>query len=546
MRLFDIQLDRRDQWAAILLFFLVVVCGLSQVVFGVCGVYHDDGIYISTAKALAEGDGYRLINLPDSPFQTKYPILYPAVLAVIWKLGPSFPANIMIMQFLNMLIGGASLAICYLYLVRFTYFDRKIAFVAMLICAFSHSFLYFSTVILSEILFLFLTVSMLWYFEIVIEKYSAKPIIVFFTGILITFPFLCRTIGIVYIPVALLIWYTRKYPLRWIVIGILSVLLPYLLYVTIFNNESGNPSVIYYTNYGRWWMSYLIGNASFIAQFNILMIPISLLMIGMEGIFRPVIAQHGYFLILFFLLGIVPFVDIILYNRRGILRYFVIAYLAMILFWPWPPSRFIVPVAPLLFAYLLNAFQYHGVKLLPAVIYRITAISIITIILSTNAALLYQHYDQQQLSRYPRGIITASEQVVKWSSYENIFQWIRAHSSTSDVIACGLDSMVYLYTDRRAFRPFIANPISLFYGGSDPPLGSIEDFMVLIKLYHPKYLVEVPLPEFAENKHFNALVNKVRTEYPDLLIPKYTGDDNHFIIYEIRQELFNNENAGRT
>ena len=40
---------------------------------GVCGVYHDDGVYISTAKALTQANGYRLINLPDSPPETKYP-----------------------------------------------------------------------------------------------------------------------------------------------------------------------------------------------------------------------------------------------------------------------------------------------------------------------------------------------------------------------------------------------------------------------------------------------------------------------------------------
>src|SRR6266849_5220060 len=57
------------------------------------GLFHDDGIYAVTAKALAEGRGYRIISLPDQIPQTKYPILFPALLAGIWKLEPRFPEN---------------------------------------------------------------------------------------------------------------------------------------------------------------------------------------------------------------------------------------------------------------------------------------------------------------------------------------------------------------------------------------------------------------------------------------------------------------------
>ena len=40
------------------------------------------------------GDGYRIESLPGQPYQTKYPPLYPALLAGIWKLNPQFPANL--------------------------------------------------------------------------------------------------------------------------------------------------------------------------------------------------------------------------------------------------------------------------------------------------------------------------------------------------------------------------------------------------------------------------------------------------------------------
>ena len=79
-------LTQRDFYFALLLLVLTLILGSEQMVKGVTGVYHDDGIYVSTAKALAEGKGYRLINLPDSPTQTKYPPLYPIFLALIWMI----------------------------------------------------------------------------------------------------------------------------------------------------------------------------------------------------------------------------------------------------------------------------------------------------------------------------------------------------------------------------------------------------------------------------------------------------------------------------
>jgi hypothetical protein len=115
-------------------------------VVGVGGIYHDDGVYISTAKALAEGQGYRLINLPHAPVQTRYPILYPALLALIWKLWPSFPDNLLAMQWLALLFGAVTVGLAYLYMVRCNYFSRGVGAAATLLCTTTPFFLFFCTI----------------------------------------------------------------------------------------------------------------------------------------------------------------------------------------------------------------------------------------------------------------------------------------------------------------------------------------------------------------------------------------------------------------
>jgi hypothetical protein len=58
------------------------------------GFYHDDSIYWVSAKSLAANGEYRIASLPNQPYQTKYPPLYPALLALVWKGNSSFPANL--------------------------------------------------------------------------------------------------------------------------------------------------------------------------------------------------------------------------------------------------------------------------------------------------------------------------------------------------------------------------------------------------------------------------------------------------------------------
>ena len=70
------------------------------------GLFHDDGIYAVTAKALAEGRGYHLLSLPTNPLQTKYPPLFPLLLALVWRLVPAFPQNVIALK----LVGVASFA----------------------------------------------------------------------------------------------------------------------------------------------------------------------------------------------------------------------------------------------------------------------------------------------------------------------------------------------------------------------------------------------------------------------------------------------------
>ncbi|MDX2085440.1 MAG: hypothetical protein SFZ03_08640 [Candidatus Melainabacteria bacterium] len=122
------------------------------------GLFHDDGVYVSTAKALAEGRGYVLGHLVGTPPQLKYPIFYPAVLSVVWQVLPSFPENLWWLTAVSSTAALAALLLFYLYLRRVAAWPMWAALLPVGFTAGSAYFLFVMNATLSEGLFLLLTV----------------------------------------------------------------------------------------------------------------------------------------------------------------------------------------------------------------------------------------------------------------------------------------------------------------------------------------------------------------------------------------------------
>ena len=76
-------LNRSGQRVIAAIFFaaLAVLYGIAWMSPAI-GLFHDDAIYLVTAKAISAGHGYRIESLPEPILQTKYPPLFPALLAL--------------------------------------------------------------------------------------------------------------------------------------------------------------------------------------------------------------------------------------------------------------------------------------------------------------------------------------------------------------------------------------------------------------------------------------------------------------------------------
>ncbi len=116
------------------------------------GFYHDDSIYWVSGRSLAMGDGYRIESLPGQPYQTKYPPLYPALLAAIWKIDPQFPANLPLATLFSWMLLPLFLAALW-FLLRDYEFSLRERYVLLLMAALSPVTVVFSFSLMPELLF---------------------------------------------------------------------------------------------------------------------------------------------------------------------------------------------------------------------------------------------------------------------------------------------------------------------------------------------------------------------------------------------------------
>ena len=92
---------------------LFLVVGWLSLSTGDIGTIHDDGIYVVTARSLAVTGEYRITSLPGEPNQRKYPIVFPAMLAAVWRIAGNFPANIVWLKAVSLLAGAVFLSLTF-------------------------------------------------------------------------------------------------------------------------------------------------------------------------------------------------------------------------------------------------------------------------------------------------------------------------------------------------------------------------------------------------------------------------------------------------
>jgi 4-amino-4-deoxy-L-arabinose transferase-like glycosyltransferase len=435
------------------------------------GAYHDDGIYVTTAKALAQGEGYRIISLPYEPAQTKYPPLYPFLLSLIWRAYPEFPQNLTPMTLLSVIATIGFLAITLRYLLEREYVHRWQALVVIAMTALNWRTMILATSIYSEMLFAMLSVAGLY----MAEKYE-KEAMSWLSGIalgaLIGLAFLTRSSGLaLLIAVGLHFAVRRRWRQTLLPVGVGSLFVLGWAAWSYFNRttfEGGNSA--YYTSYVRDIGAILDNLADqsngsrlaallTIAGENLVgsvMVSIPIVCLGLSydsaaslgGVSLGL--SLGFILVVFLMIA----AGFMRHSRKGfrLLHTYVLVYLGLHLLWPYASyDRFLMCVAPFLLVFFIAELE------MPVALIRgeasssgkagakVSAAFLSLMLLLASSLLLYT---------YASGIVRTlgSLKAVAEHDAEDsyLIQWINANTAAEDVLICYRDPKYYLYTGRKA------------------------------------------------------------------------------------------------
>ncbi|MBK9128588.1 MAG: hypothetical protein IPM13_12440 [Phycisphaerales bacterium] len=327
----------------------------------VCGAWLDDSIYLATSKALAEGHGYRHLWLPTEPYQTKYPILWPLVLAPVWWLTSDLERAVDFAQALTVALWTIGCGLSYVLLRRQFELPWWLAGTAVVAAIVNPRTLDLVAAPMAEPLFLVTTTAAL-----LLGTADRRPIAsAGLAGLAAAAACLTRSVGLAALAAVLLGYVVRR---RWRDAGV--ALIAPLIVLGGWNlwqrhahaSNSANPANAIY-EYDLGYQSWiLLDQAARVAWMNTADVLVSTLeLLGslpsplIDGRLAPgqSFAWSVYVPAIVLALLIIAGWLAVLRARTAPVQLYLAAYVALILVWPFSMRRFLVPLLPLLVAGLL-------------------------------------------------------------------------------------------------------------------------------------------------------------------------------------------------
>ncbi|HVW84301.1 MAG TPA: glycosyltransferase 87 family protein, partial [Bryobacteraceae bacterium] len=404
---------------------IVSFCAVLAAIYAIAwlapsiGLFHDDAIYLVTAKSLASGHGYTIESLPTPIPQTKYPPLFPALLALFTLIS----RQTQWLKLLPVLCTVGWLALSYR-LLRKMGAQSGGAWLLVLLTAASPMVVFLGTNLLSEPLFALLVTAAL----LALLDDRAVP-----AGVLAGLATLTRSAGVPLIVACVLVLIIRRRLRSAALFTAAAMAMAAPWFGWALAHSAGHP---YYSG-ANYAASNILTGYSANEKLAIFGSNILLLLASPFHLLTGIVSTYAA-------AGTAALAGWSLFRRRQLMPdLFVALYCLMLLLWAWPPQRFVAPILPLILWMLWRVFQNVRIReALAAVVVILLALPLWTDISRIPKTLRY--------GQFPTSNVTPGD----WSEMGKLFTYIREQTPADAVICANLDPVFYLNTGRKAIRGF--------------------------------------------------------------------------------------------
>lgn len=441
------------------------------------GGFYDDGLYAILAKALATGQGYRFLNLPGAPAAVHYPPGYPLLLALFWKIGPEFPANLVWFKLVNVvLLAVIAWAVCR-YAVHVLMLSPWMAVLATLLGTVTIPILVLANMLLSEPFWLALLIPALILGE-EMARHEPTRREALWLGVLSGAVVLVRSVGVMLLVAVVVVWVARRAwrAAAWYLGAALLVWSPWLVWSA--RHAHDVPALLQgsYGGYAGWFMGGLRAGG---LPFVVATVRVNAIRLA-EGVAASFQVMPSRVVAVITMLALAWMLGCGAWRARRrapVTLLFLALYFALVLVWPDQPLRFAWGVWPVLMAVLvvpLEALQ-HAETPRPLRIGVAVAGAVLLL-----GALRYngRGYAGEWWQSIPSGMTARADPAIRWA---------RIHTPRGAVVATESEPMVYLYADRQAVP--VETFTALQYLRNRTPQENAENLRQIVQQSNARYVL---------------------------------------------------------
>ncbi len=473
---------------------IVAVLGVWAQNSSLVGVNYDDGIYVLVAKALAQGEGYRLTWLPVNLPAIKYPPVYPFSLVPFWLLSDSPETALGAMKLANGVYIGLAAGLFVFLLSDLGIVRLPLAGVLALVGFASGSMMLVSSGLLSEPLYLVLLPLALWLIDRLTPQSGHREVAI--AAVAAGLVALTRMVGISLLVAMLLAVAFRCGRRRALTAVVASAVLvgPWFVFTL---SAAGEIPATLIPNYGSYAQLYLASIAgSPLAALDIVATNVGALLqtLGAKFMTGSALAQSlaGGLLLVIALVGSRK-----LFRSVPATASYPWLYLAIVCVWSFPPFRFAFVLFPLLLALAAVGYQEMAALLVDGNAKRAgeTRVRRGLVQAAPLIGLIVIGYLAFREARALDRRVWDGSQILKSEVGAEVLNWVSTNTDPRDVIAYEFDPLIALHTGRRAV-PNNYESVHVWYRRQTPP---VEPLARLLRDMGVRYLaVRRDIPAVAE------------------------------------------------